>query len=169
MGIPLVVSRKFSASGFMKEATESGATLFQYIGELGRYLVTAPPGPYDRKHKIRGGLGNGMRSDIWTGFKERFGIPHLYEFYGAFSREICHAAGPNLTRFVFKGATDGYVYFILSFFYRALLTRSLATLFLLPATSSSSKTRVPTPHPNPSAHAASLAPSLTKWPAPTVS
>lgn len=83
LGIPLIVSRKFSARGFFKEAADSGATVFQYIGELGRYLLSAPPGEYDRKHRIRGGLGNGMRADVWHEFKGRFGIPHLFEFYGA--------------------------------------------------------------------------------------
>ncbi|KAI9023456.1 hypothetical protein DFJ74DRAFT_606145 [Hyaloraphidium curvatum] len=83
LGIPLVLGRKFSARNFFKEAAESKATVFQYIGELGRYLVGTPPSQYDRAHQIRGGLGNGMRADIWMEFKNRFGIPHLFEFYGA--------------------------------------------------------------------------------------
>ena len=28
-------------------------------------------------------VGSGMRPDIWRGFKQRFGIREVYEFYGA--------------------------------------------------------------------------------------
>ena len=58
-------------------------TLFQYIGELCRYLVNAPPHPKERLHRVRLCCGNGLRPDIWPEFKRRFGIPHIREFYAA--------------------------------------------------------------------------------------
>ena len=27
--------------------------------------------------------GNGLRPEVWNAFKERFGIPHILEFYAA--------------------------------------------------------------------------------------
>ncbi|NND48824.1 MAG: AMP-binding protein, partial [Rhizobiales bacterium] len=57
--------------------------LFQYIGELCRYLVNAPVSDDERRHSIRIACGNGLRPDIWRAFDERFQIPRIIEFYGA--------------------------------------------------------------------------------------
>jgi fatty-acyl-CoA synthase len=58
--------------------------MFQYIGELCRYLLNAPP-PLGRETppRIRLCCGNGMRADIWEPFKKRFRIPQILEFYAA--------------------------------------------------------------------------------------
>lgn len=82
-GGTLIIRRKFSATQFWQEAAEEGATVFFYIGELCRYLVNTPPGPYDTKHKIRLGIGNGLRQEVWEKFQPRFAIPQLLEFYGS--------------------------------------------------------------------------------------
>jgi fatty-acyl-CoA synthase len=82
-GCTLALSRRFSASRYWEEATKMGATTFIYIGEVLRYLMSAAPGPYDRAHKITRILGNGLRPDIWTPFQQRFGIPHIREFYAS--------------------------------------------------------------------------------------
>ena len=58
-------------------------TLFQYIGELCRYLVRAPHDPNERHHQLRLACGNGLRPDIWDEFRIRFGIRRIVEFYGA--------------------------------------------------------------------------------------
>jgi fatty-acyl-CoA synthase len=58
-------------------------TCFQYIGELCRYLINSPPHPQERAHHLRLACGNGLRSDVWPQFKERFGIPKIIEFYAA--------------------------------------------------------------------------------------
>jgi fatty-acyl-CoA synthase len=82
-GARLALRRKFSASRFWQDVSESGATTFQYIGEVCRYLLGQPTGPFDRDHKIRYAVGNGLRPDIWEEFQERFGIERMVEFYGA--------------------------------------------------------------------------------------
>jgi acyl-CoA synthetase (AMP-forming)/AMP-acid ligase II len=82
-GVTLALRRKFSASAFWSDARAFGATHFLYIGEICRYLLRAPPGPDDRAHKLRMGVGNGLRADVWTAFQERFGVPLMREFYGA--------------------------------------------------------------------------------------
>ena len=68
---------------FWDDVVDQGCTLFQYIGELCRYLVNAPPHPRERDHAIRICCGNGLRPDIWQPFKDRFGIEHIREFYAA--------------------------------------------------------------------------------------
>lgn len=61
----------------------SNATIIQYVGETCRYLLSAPPSPLDRQHRVRAAFGNGLRPDVWDAFKERFGIQTIYEFYSA--------------------------------------------------------------------------------------
>ena len=53
-----------------------------YVGELLRYLVNQPESPLDKKHSVRIALGNGLRSNVWTQFVNRFGVKPM-EFYAA--------------------------------------------------------------------------------------
>lgn len=82
-GTPLVLTRRFSARDFFRVATESGATALLYVGDLGRLLLAAPQSEYDRAHRLRVAVGNGMAPDVWTQFQTRFGIASIREFYAA--------------------------------------------------------------------------------------
>ncbi len=82
-GATIALRRKFSASSFWDDVNEMGATGFLYIGELCRYLLNSNSHPGERTHKLRIGVGNGLRADVWTAFQERFGVPLFREFYGA--------------------------------------------------------------------------------------
>ena len=79
----VIVRRGFSASRFWDDVAASGATIFQYIGELCRFRVAAPPGAADRAPRSRLCCGNGLRGDVWPTFEARFAIPRIIEFYGA--------------------------------------------------------------------------------------
>ncbi|SEO96520.1 long-chain-acyl-CoA synthetase [Aquisalimonas asiatica] len=82
-GATLAIGRKFSASRFWDEVSAFQATAFCYIGELCRYLLEQPAHPLERSHGVRVVLGNGLRPELWQAFRERFGVPHINEFYGA--------------------------------------------------------------------------------------
>ena len=82
-GASLVLSDKFSASTFWQDIARQDCTLFQYIGELCRYLLKAPPSEYESQHRLRLACGNGLRGDIWEAFQARFSIPQILEFYAA--------------------------------------------------------------------------------------
>ena len=82
-GGSVVIREKFSASRFWADVGESGATLFQYIGELCRYLTLAAPDPAEARHRLRLCTGNGMRPEVWEAFQARFAIPRILEFYAA--------------------------------------------------------------------------------------
>jgi fatty-acyl-CoA synthase len=82
-GGALIIKRRFSAHEFWPDIHARGATMFQYVGELCRYLLNAPPSPLDRGHRIRAITGNGLSSAIWREFQARFAIPRIVEFYGA--------------------------------------------------------------------------------------
>ncbi|CDH52748.1 probable fat1-long-chain fatty acid transporter [Lichtheimia corymbifera JMRC:FSU:9682] len=82
-GATIVLGRKFSASRFWDDCTKYNVTAFTYIGEFCRYLLSQPPHPHERNHKVRLVYGNGMRPDVWNRFRDRFGIPEICEFYAA--------------------------------------------------------------------------------------
>lgn len=77
------VREKFSARQFWDDIVAHDCTMFQYIGELCRYLLNAPTNPNESRHKIRLCNGNGLRPDIWMDFKTRFRIPQIIEWYAA--------------------------------------------------------------------------------------
>jgi len=75
--------RVFSASAFLEDVRRHEAVAFVYVGELCRYLLRLPPSSHDRDHRVRVAAGAGLRPDIWTAFKERFGLARIIEMYGA--------------------------------------------------------------------------------------
>jgi fatty-acyl-CoA synthase len=82
-GGSVVIRPRFSASGFWQELRAHGCTLFQYIGELCRYLINSPPQPCETEHSLRLACGNGLRVEVWERFQRRFRIPHILEYYAA--------------------------------------------------------------------------------------
>jgi fatty-acyl-CoA synthase len=78
-----VIREKFSAREFWDDMTRWDCTIFQYIGELCRYLVNSPAHPRETAHRLRLACGNGLRPDVWQQFRERFKIPRILEFYAA--------------------------------------------------------------------------------------
>jgi fatty-acyl-CoA synthase len=82
-GGSVVLREKFSLRHFWSDIVKWDCTLFQYIGELCRYLLHAPTTPYEVLHKVRMCCGNGLRKDIWNDFQKRFEIPQVLEFYAS--------------------------------------------------------------------------------------
>lgn len=85
-GATMALAKKFSAARFWREISEQQCTAFQYIGELGRYLVNYArdhPEVCEIPHKLRGAIGNGLRPEVWDEFQDKFNIPVVVEFYGA--------------------------------------------------------------------------------------
>ena len=82
-GASMFLRRKFSASAFWPEIQKYQCTIFFYVGELCRYLVTHPSSPEEKNNPLDRVFGNGLRPDVWDEFKERFGIDRVCEFYGS--------------------------------------------------------------------------------------
>jgi len=82
-GGSVLIRARFSASRFWADVADGGCTIFQYIGELCRYLVASPPHPRERDHKLRLACGNGLQREPWLAFAERFAVPQILEFYAA--------------------------------------------------------------------------------------
>ena len=82
-GGTVVIRQRFSASDFWRDVRDERCTLFQYIGELCRYLVNTPYQPIETEHSLRMACGNGLRPEVWEPFKTRFRIPRILEYYAS--------------------------------------------------------------------------------------
>ena len=82
-GITMVLRKKFSVNRFAEDCFTFKCTSFQYIGELCRFLVSIPPGKFDSSLNLQTAYGNGLSSDVWQTFKERYGVKRICEFYAA--------------------------------------------------------------------------------------
>lgn len=83
-GACMILRKKFSARNFASDCVKYKCTSIQYIGELCRYLLTAPENLIDEsKLQIKTAFGNGIRPDVWRKFQERYHIQHIVEFYAS--------------------------------------------------------------------------------------
>ena len=82
-GGAVVIRPRFSASDFWRDVRDQRCTLFQYIGELCRYLVNTPHQPSETQHCLRIACGNGLRPEVWVAFQTRFRIPRILEYYAS--------------------------------------------------------------------------------------
>ena len=80
-GGSVVIRERFSAGEFWDDIAKWDCTLFQYIGELCRYLTNSTDAP--PHHRLRMACGNGLRADIWEKFQQKLQIPRILEFYAA--------------------------------------------------------------------------------------
>ena len=82
-GGAVVIRPRFSASDFWRDVRDERCTLFQYIGELCRYLVNSPHQDIETAHSLRIACGNGLRPEVWEPFQSRFKIPRILEYYAS--------------------------------------------------------------------------------------
>ncbi|TSK16123.1 Long-chain fatty acid transport protein 6 [Bagarius yarrelli] len=89
LGATCVLKKKFSASQFWNDCRKYNVTIFQYIGELCRYLCNQPKTENEKNHKVHMAVGNGLRQDIWKEFHSRFGRIRMCELYGSTEGNLC--------------------------------------------------------------------------------
>ncbi|KAM9820787.1 long-chain fatty acid transport protein 6 [Neosynchiropus ocellatus] len=89
LGATCVLKKKFSASQFWNDCRKYNVTVFQYIGELCRYLCNQPKTDMDMVHKVRMGVGNGLRQDVWQDFQSHYGNIKMCEVYGSTEGNLC--------------------------------------------------------------------------------
>lgn len=82
-GASIVLRRKFSTREFWQDVRRNRITVVQYIGEICRYLLNAPPQPEDRDHSLRCMLGAGLTPESWGRWIERFGDVQIFEGWGS--------------------------------------------------------------------------------------
>jgi len=101
-GGAVVLRERFSAREFWQDIVQERCTLFQYIGELCRYLLASPPQAQETRHALRLCCGNGLRAEVWEQFQRRFRIPQILEYYaateGSFSLYNCEGRAGAIGR-----------------------------------------------------------------------
>lgn len=96
-GAQVVFEPRFSASGFWPAMRSSGATVVYLLGAMVPILLAQPPGPGERDHRVRIGLGPGVPSAAGTAFKARTGVS-LLEGYGSTETNFAIATAPDSPR-----------------------------------------------------------------------
>lgn len=82
-GAAIVIRRKFSVREFWSDVANHRISIFQYIGEICRYLLNQPVREGERQHSLRCMLGAGLSPDSWQRWLERFGPIQVFEGWGA--------------------------------------------------------------------------------------
>ncbi|VVM68282.1 crotonobetaine/carnitine-CoA ligase [Pseudomonas fluorescens] len=82
-GAAIVVRRKFSVREFWNDVARHQISIFQYIGEICRYLLNQPVRQGEREHSLRCMLGAGLSADSWRRWLDRFGPIQVFEGWGA--------------------------------------------------------------------------------------
>lgn len=77
----LVLTERFSPMRWWPEVSATGATVIHYLGVVAPMLLNNPPGPADRAHKVRLGVGAGIEPQLHKPFEDRFGFP-MVEVWG---------------------------------------------------------------------------------------
>ncbi|MBX9590487.1 MAG: AMP-binding protein [Hyphomonadaceae bacterium] len=77
----LILPERFSPARWWHEVSTYGATIIHYLGVVAPMLLNQPPGPADRDHKVRFGVGAGIEPQLHAVFEERFGFP-MIEVWG---------------------------------------------------------------------------------------
>lgn len=81
-GCTLIAEKRFSASNFWPALVASGATVTYVLGAMVPMLLSRPPCPEERQHKVRVALAPGVPAHLHEVFTQRTGI-HLLDAYGA--------------------------------------------------------------------------------------
>ncbi|MGA2838179.1 MAG: AMP-binding protein [Acidimicrobiales bacterium] len=81
-GATLVLRRRFSASGFLPDVREHGATFVNTVGRAVAHILATEPTGHDRDHRLRYVLGPETSGPDKAEFTRRFGVP-LFEGYGS--------------------------------------------------------------------------------------
>jgi crotonobetaine/carnitine-CoA ligase len=82
MGLPCVISRKFTKSRLWDICRRYGCTFFNLLGGMTTAIYSEPPRPDDADNPVRRVLSAGMPASIWENFARRFDL-EIFEFYGA--------------------------------------------------------------------------------------
>ncbi len=82
MGIPAVISQRFTKSGIWDVCRKHGCTTFSLLGGMMSGIYNEPPRPDDADNPVRMVISAGTPRAIWEEFERRFGVQVL-EWYGA--------------------------------------------------------------------------------------
>jgi fatty-acyl-CoA synthase len=96
-GATIALRRRFSASSFLPDVREVGATFTSTVGRAIAHIVATDPTTHDRDHRLKYVLGPESSEADKATFTERFGVP-LFEGYGSSENAIILQPAPSSKR-----------------------------------------------------------------------
>ena len=81
-GLPMALTRRFSASRFWDDVRRYGCTTFNALGAMMPILMKQPERDNDRDNPVRVVFSAACPASVWEAFEKRFDL-HIFEFYGA--------------------------------------------------------------------------------------
>ncbi|MCD6569843.1 MAG: AMP-binding protein [Deltaproteobacteria bacterium] len=89
LGIPAVISRRFTKSRIWDICRKYGATTFSLLGGMMMGIYSEPRKPNDADNPVRLVISAGTPIPIWKEFEERFNVK-IHEWYGAVEGGFAH-------------------------------------------------------------------------------
>ena len=89
LGLPSVISRKFTKSRIWDICRKHGCTTFSLLGGMMMGIYSEPPRENDADNPVRLVLSAGTPRSIWEEFESRFGVL-IHEWYGAVEGGFAH-------------------------------------------------------------------------------
>jgi fatty-acyl-CoA synthase len=96
-GATIALRRRFSASSFLPDVREVGATFVSTVGRAIAHIVATEPSDLDRDHRLQYVLGPETSEADKASFTERYGVP-LFEGYGSSENAIILQPAPSSKR-----------------------------------------------------------------------
>jgi crotonobetaine/carnitine-CoA ligase len=93
-GATQVVERRFSVSGFWPALAASGATVTYVLGAMVPMLLSRPPTPAEREHRVRVALAPGVPANFHEPFTLRTGVV-LLDGFGSTESNLIIASTPG--------------------------------------------------------------------------
>jgi carnitine-CoA ligase len=93
-GATQVVEPRFSVSGFWPALTQSGATVTYLLGAMAPMLLSRPPTPAEREHRVRVALAPGVPANFHEPFTARTGVV-LLDGFGSTESNLIIASRPD--------------------------------------------------------------------------
>jgi crotonobetaine/carnitine-CoA ligase len=93
-GATQVVEPRFSVSGFWPAMTGSGATITYLLGAMVPMLLSRPPSPAEREHRVRVALAPGVPANFHDVFTRRTGVV-LLDGFGSTESNLILASLPG--------------------------------------------------------------------------
>lgn len=81
-GARATVRARFSASSWLRDVRESGATITNTLGAISAFVIARPPEAGDRAHRLRAVLAAPNHPDHDQAWRERFGIADVVGAFG---------------------------------------------------------------------------------------
>jgi fatty-acyl-CoA synthase len=106
--LALPTGGKFSASGFIEDVRNSGATFFNYVGKPLAFILATPPSPRDKEHQLKLGFGNESSAEDRLAFMERFGCT-IVDGYGSTEGGLSVTRTPDTPERALGVAPEGTV------------------------------------------------------------